>query len=73
MARLSPLRFASIREHAVNAAKQKLAEGKLVLCMGLRQAAAAACTKHGKALGVGGIRGDSELQRELVQLGGLLR
>lgn len=33
------------------------------------EAAAKACKKHGKALGVGGIRGDLELQRELVQLG----
>jgi 2-keto-3-deoxy-L-rhamnonate aldolase RhmA len=31
--------------------------------------AAAACRKHGKHLGVGGIRGDAELQRELVELG----
>jgi 2-keto-3-deoxy-L-rhamnonate aldolase RhmA len=33
------------------------------------EAAAAACKKHGKALGVGGIRGDAELQRDLVRLG----
>lgn len=30
---------------------------------------AQACKKHGKTLGVGGIRGDLELQRDLVQLG----
>jgi len=30
---------------------------------------ARACKKHGKALGVGGIRGDLELQRDLVRLG----
>jgi 2-keto-3-deoxy-L-rhamnonate aldolase RhmA len=30
---------------------------------------AKACKKHGKTLGVGGIRGDLELQRDLVQLG----
>ena len=33
------------------------------------EAAADACRKHGKALGVGGIRGDLELQRDLVKLG----
>ena len=33
------------------------------------EAAAMACRKHGKTLGVGGIRGDLELQRDLVQLG----
>ena len=33
------------------------------------EAAAKACKKHRKALGVGGIRGDIELQRDLVQLG----
>ena len=33
------------------------------------EAAARACRKHGKTLGVGGIRGDLELQRDLVQLG----
>ncbi len=31
---------------------------------------AAACKKHGKVLGVGGVRGDLELQRELFELGG---
>lgn len=31
---------------------------------------AAACKKHGKTLGVGGIRGDLELQTELVRMGG---
>jgi 2-keto-3-deoxy-L-rhamnonate aldolase RhmA len=30
---------------------------------------AAACTKHGKVLGVGGVRGDAELQQQLVALG----
>ena len=30
---------------------------------------AAACAKHGKVLGVGGIRGDAELQTQLVGLG----
>jgi len=30
---------------------------------------AAACQKHGKFLGVGGIRGDLELQTQLTQLG----
>jgi 2-keto-3-deoxy-L-rhamnonate aldolase RhmA len=38
----------------------------------LRQAyesVAAACKRHGKTLGVGGIRGELELQRELVALG----
>ncbi len=30
---------------------------------------AKACKQHGKTLGVGGIRGDLELQRDLVQLG----
>ena len=38
----------------------------------LRQAyesVAGACKRHGKALGVGGIRGDLELQRDLVNLG----
>ena len=34
------------------------------------QAVAAACRQHGKTLGVGGVRGDLELQRELVALGG---
>ena len=33
------------------------------------EATARACKNHGKALGVGGIRGDLELQRDLVQLG----
>jgi 2-keto-3-deoxy-L-rhamnonate aldolase RhmA len=33
------------------------------------EAAAKACSRHGKTLGVGGIRGDLELQRDLVQLG----
>jgi 2-keto-3-deoxy-L-rhamnonate aldolase RhmA len=27
------------------------------------------CEKHGKSLGVGGIRGDPELQKQLVELG----
>jgi 2-keto-3-deoxy-L-rhamnonate aldolase RhmA len=31
---------------------------------------AAACKKHGKTLGIGGVRGDLELQTELVRLGG---
>ena len=38
----------------------------------LRQAyekVAAACKRHGKALGVGGVRGDLELQRDLIGLG----
>jgi 2-keto-3-deoxy-L-rhamnonate aldolase RhmA len=38
----------------------------------LRQAyetVSAACRQHGKALGVGGIRGDLELQRDLIALG----
>jgi 4-hydroxy-2-oxoheptanedioate aldolase len=30
---------------------------------------ASACKKHGKAMGVGGARGDSELQKDLVRLG----
>ena len=33
------------------------------------EAAARACKKHGKTLGVGGIRGDLELQRDLVRMG----
>ena len=33
------------------------------------EATAKACRTHGKTLGVGGIRGDLELQRDLVQLG----
>lgn len=33
------------------------------------ESTAQACRKHGKILGVGGIRGDLELQRELVQHG----
>jgi 2-keto-3-deoxy-L-rhamnonate aldolase RhmA len=33
------------------------------------ETAARACSKHGKTLGVGGIRGDLELQRDLVKLG----
>lgn len=33
------------------------------------EAAAKACKAHGKTLGVGGIRGDLELQRDLVKLG----
>lgn len=33
------------------------------------ETAAKACRAHGKTLGVGGIRGDLELQRDLVQLG----
>jgi len=33
------------------------------------EAVARACKKHGKALGVGGIRGDYDLQGELVKLG----
>jgi len=33
------------------------------------EATAKACRSHGKMLGVGGIRGDLELQREVVQLG----
>ena len=75
----------------MNSAKQKLSAGKLVLCMGLRQARshdiamiAAECgfdaiyadMQHSplsletiSALCVGGIRGDLELQRDLVQLG----
>ncbi|TMG75388.1 MAG: hypothetical protein E6H77_10000 [Betaproteobacteria bacterium] len=32
-------------------------------------AVAAACKRHGKALGVGGIRGDVELQQQLLDLG----
>jgi len=31
---------------------------------------ARACKKHGKSLGIGGIRGDLDLQRDLVKLGG---
>jgi 2-keto-3-deoxy-L-rhamnonate aldolase RhmA len=30
---------------------------------------AAACKAHGKVLGIGGIRGDAELQRDLIGLG----
>ena len=37
--------------------------------LGAYEAAAKACRKHGKTLGVGGIRGELELQRDLVQLG----
>jgi 2-keto-3-deoxy-L-rhamnonate aldolase RhmA len=33
------------------------------------ETAAAACRKHGKTLGVGGIRGEPELLRDLVRLG----
>jgi 2-keto-3-deoxy-L-rhamnonate aldolase RhmA len=33
------------------------------------EAVAAACKKHGKTLGVGGIRGDLELQGDLVKMG----
>jgi len=33
------------------------------------ESAAQACRAHGKTLGIGGIRGDLELQRDLVQLG----
>lgn len=33
------------------------------------EAVAAACCAHGKVLGVGGIRGDAELQKDLVGLG----
>lgn len=33
------------------------------------EATARACRAHGKALGVGGIRGDVELQRDLLQMG----
>ena len=33
------------------------------------QTAAQACSRHAKVLGVGGVRGDLELQRDLVQLG----
>jgi 2-keto-3-deoxy-L-rhamnonate aldolase RhmA len=33
------------------------------------EALAQACTRHGKVLGVGGIRGDAELQRDLLGLG----
>jgi 2-keto-3-deoxy-L-rhamnonate aldolase RhmA len=33
------------------------------------ETAAAACGKHGKHLGVGGIRGDAELQQQLIRLG----
>jgi 4-hydroxy-2-oxoheptanedioate aldolase len=33
------------------------------------EATAKACSKHGKALGVGGIRGDLELQHDLVKMG----
>ncbi|WP_137177056.1 HpcH/HpaI aldolase/citrate lyase family protein [Roseomonas sp. AR75] len=33
------------------------------------QRVAAGCAKHGKVLGVGGIRGDAELQRDLIGLG----
>ena len=33
------------------------------------ETAAEACSRHGKTLGVGGIRGDLELQRDLVELG----
>jgi 2-keto-3-deoxy-L-rhamnonate aldolase RhmA len=31
---------------------------------------AAACKKHGKTLGIGGVRGDLELQSELMRMGG---
>jgi 2-keto-3-deoxy-L-rhamnonate aldolase RhmA len=31
---------------------------------------AAACAAHGKTLGIGGIRGDAELQQDLITLGG---
>ena len=34
-----------------------------------RSAVAAACRSHGKILGVGGIRGDLELQSDLVKMG----
>ena len=33
------------------------------------EAVARACKKHGKTLGVGGIRGDQELQKQLLDLG----
>jgi hypothetical protein len=33
------------------------------------QTVAKACKKHGIALGVGGIRGDAELQTQLIELG----
>lgn len=33
------------------------------------RAVSAACARHGKVLGVGGIRGDAELQKELIGLG----
>ena len=33
------------------------------------EAVARGCKKHGKSLGVGGIRGDAELQKQLVELG----
>lgn len=33
------------------------------------EAVAAACRRHGKTLGVGGIRGDAELQKDLIGLG----
>jgi 2-keto-3-deoxy-L-rhamnonate aldolase RhmA len=33
------------------------------------EAVARGCEKHGKSLGVGGIRGDPELQKQLVELG----
>ena len=33
------------------------------------ETAAKACSRHGKTLGVGGIRGDLELQRDLVKMG----
>jgi len=32
-------------------------------------AVAAACRRHGKTLGVGGIRGDADLQKDLIGLG----
>jgi 2-keto-3-deoxy-L-rhamnonate aldolase RhmA len=34
------------------------------------EAAAAACRRHGKHLGIGGVRGDAALTRDLVALGG---
>jgi len=50
-----------------NPARQNLANDEPVLCLGVKQTAAA--KRHGKPMGVGGLREDRAFQTWLIQLG----
>lgn len=63
-------------ETVPNYAKQKLEAGALVLCMGIRLGRTAdiarlakACRDHGRHFAIGGIRGNPELLRKILDMG----